>query len=135
MPGIGPAPKDPGRRRRRNEPARGEWTELAPLAEPVLPELSPLDDEDWSPGTRAMWDAWRVDPVTAQWSPADIAFAIDTIYLHQRMTPSTANEIRLRMDALGLTPKGKRDLRWKITAETRQAEVKPMPQPRRLRAV
>jgi len=134
MAGRGPAPKEHGRRRR-NAPQRGEWVELAPLEEPVLGELPELEGEVWTPGARMLWDAWRSDPVTAQWSPADVAFAIDTIFLRQRMTPSTANEIRLRMDALGLTPKGKRDLRWKISSEERAAEVRSLPQPRRLRAV
>ncbi len=65
------------------------------------------------------WSAWRSDPVTAQYSEADISFALDTIALHNAMTPSSANEVRLRMDALGLTPKGKRDLRWRVVVEAR----------------
>lgn len=137
--GRGPAPKDPGARRRRNEPARGEWVDLEPLAEPVLPELPPLEGEEWPENTRSTWEAWRRDPVSAQWTPADVAFALDTILLHAGMTPSNASEVRLRMDALGLTPKGKRDLRWRVVAA--EAEVVPlrkrgkMPQQRRLRAV
>lgn len=113
MAGNGPAPADT--RRRRNEPARGEWVDLAPLEESVLPELPELaDDENWRLQTIATWAAWSRDPVTALWSPADIAHALDTILLHNQMTASSANEVRLRMDGLGLTPKGKRDLRWRI---------------------
>lgn len=131
MAGRGRAPQE--NRRRRNVPARGEWVDLDPLEQSVLPELP---EGEWRPETVAMWEAWRMDPVSAEWSPADVAFALDTIRLHNVMlNASGANEVRLRMDSLGLTPKGKRDLRWRISkAEPELAEVKPMPG-RKLRAV
>ena len=132
MAGRGPAPKEG--RRRRNAPARGEWVELPPLEQAVLDELPELEDDVWRPETVSLWEAWRADPVTALWSPADRAFALDTLILHNEMTASGASEIRLRMDSLGLTPKGKRDLRWRIVGEA-PAEEKPVVQPRRLRAV
>ncbi len=122
MAGTGPAPAE--QRRRRNEPARGDWVDLEPLAAPVLPVLPELparmDGEDWSPMTRMTWEAWRQDPVTAQWSPSDRAYALDTIKLYDGMTASSANEVRIRMDGLGLTPKGKRDLRWRVPAADEQ---------------
>lgn len=123
---------------------RGEWVDLpAVVEEPILPPLPPLDGEEWSANTISAWEAWRRDPVTTQWTESDIAYAHDTIMLHNVMTPSTASEVRLRMDALGLTPKGKRDLRWR-TAQQQELEAsqgaKPaprrkMPQRQRLRAV
>lgn len=127
MAGNGPAPAPKETRRRRNEPTRGDWVDLAPLEQPVLPELPELEDGEWRLQTLATWAAWRVDPVTALWSPADVAHALDTILLHNGMTASTANEVRLRMDGLGLTPKGKRDLRWRIAApeEERPARRRP----------
>ncbi len=114
MAGHGPAPAE--KRRRRNEPARGEWVDLPPLEGPILPELPEIEG-GWRIDTLAAWEAWRSDPVTSQYSPADIAYALDTIKLHQVMTAQSASEVRLRMDALGLTPKGKRDLRWRVTEE------------------
>lgn len=114
MAGTGPAPQEA--RRRRNEPARGEWVDLLPLDAPVLPELpEKADGEPWSQRARLTWAAWRADPVTVMWSPADVAYALDAIVLYEGMSPSSANEVRLRMDGLGLTPKGKRDLRWRVT--------------------
>lgn len=121
MAGIGPAPKDPKQRRNHHEPRRGEWVDLGPLEAPVLPELP---EGEWTEATKATWAAWRVDPVTAQWSPADVAHAMDTIRLHNAMTASSANEVRLRMDGLGLTPKGKRDLRWRISEDAVAAPVR-----------
>jgi hypothetical protein len=114
MAGHGPAPADT--RRRANEPARGDWVDLHPLDKPVL---SALPRGKWRAETRQAWEAWRKDPVTALWSPADVSFALDTIRLHNEMNASTANEVRLRMDGLGLTPKGKQDRRWRVV--TRQA--------------
>jgi hypothetical protein len=144
MAGKGPAPKE--NRRRRNVPARGEWADLQPLDKPVLPVLpkaSPLRhpetdaDIGWPVETRDLWNAWRRDPVTSQWSPADVAYAFDTIRIHAVAPWKMANEIRLRMDALGLTPKGKRDLRWRVAADGDEREdEKPKLAPvRRLRAV
>lgn len=123
MAGRGSAPQ--AERRRRNEPARGEWIDLAPLERPVLPPLPKRRRGDgWPARVRATWSAWRADPVTAMWSPADVAYAFDAILLYEVMTPSSASEVRLRMDSLGLTPKGKRDLRWRIGTAPEQ-ELKP----------
>jgi hypothetical protein len=131
--GRGPAPKQG--RRRRNAPLRGDWVDLAPLEQPVLGELPELPGEVWREPTVAVWEAWRSDPVSAQWSAADVAFALDTITLHNAMTASSASEVRLRMDALGLTPKGKRDLRWRLVGQAESVRAKPLAAVRQLRAV
>ena len=122
MPGTGPAPSE--KRRRTNEPARGDWVELGPLEKSVLPDLPrrAKGEGAWPAMTRLAWESWRQDPVTSQYSISDIAYALDTIRLHAVMTPSTAGEVRLRMDALGLTPKGKRDNRWRITTDPPEPE-------------
>lgn len=124
MAGRGPAPAE--NRRRRNEPARGEWVDLPPLERPVLPELPErTDGEAWSGRAVTLWAAWRADPVTQVWSPADIAYALDTIALYEAAADSKPNEVRLRMDGLGLTPKGKRDLRYRVaSAPVEQQSVK-----------
>lgn len=115
MAGRGFAPKHPAQRRNHHPPQRGDWVDLPPLEKAVLPVLPKRQrGECWSARTRLVWDAWRQDPVTVMWSPADIAYALETIVLVEAMTPSSASEVRLRMDGLGLTPKGKRDLRWRI---------------------
>ena len=124
MAGNGPAPKMPEERRNTRAPQRGEWKDLFPLEKPVLPELP---DGDWPEVTVAVWAAWRSDPVTGEYSPADIAYALDTIRIHAAMTPSNASEVRLRADALGLTPKGKRDLRWRIAGDEPEQQRAPAP--------
>lgn len=138
MAGNGPPPKSRDARRRKNEPARGDWLELAPLDEPVLPVLPKRakGEGQWPAATRAAWNAWRSDPVTGQYGEADVSYALDTIRLHAVMTPQTAGEVRLRMDALGLTPKGRRDNRWRYAEPAEVVDHPASEKPeRQLRAV
>ena len=123
MAGMGPAPAE--NRRRRNEPARGDWVDLPPIDKPYLPEL-PDREEGWNETTRTTWELWRQDPATSQYTPGEIAYALDTIRLYDDMTAKGASEVRLRMDGLGLTPKGKKDLRYRVSADDQPAapEVK-----------
>lgn len=143
MAGNGPAPKK--NRQRRGLPDRGDWVQLAPLEEPILPELdtlpSPvidtLGEPQWSYLTRLLWDAWRESPVTAMWKADDVAMAIDTIFEHAKlnadppMRSAQPSELRIRQEALGLTTKGRQDRRWLLPDETApdddtpDAEVKP----------
>lgn len=118
MAGRGPAPAET--RRRSNAPARGDWVYLPPLEKPVLPALPKRAKATgtWSARTRAAWAAWRTDRVTGEYSPADIQAAIDLAYLYEEWVrgADVAAEIRQRQDRLGLNPKGKRDLRWKVAS-------------------
>jgi hypothetical protein len=141
MAGRGPTPKAEGQRRRRNEPMRGEWVDLGPLEAPVLPEMT-----DLFPRAQALYDAWRLDPITATFGPSEIAATVELAHLtdefatggdpdlkFQRVTPS---ELRLRMDGLGLTAKGKRDLRVRLVSEVEDAPAAaPAAEVRSLRAV
>jgi hypothetical protein len=124
MPGV--APKLPEQRRRYNQPARAEWVELKPLEQPVLPAAN----RDWSANARRAWMAWRRDPVTTQWGPADVQYARELARLYDKLP---YHEQRLRMGELGLSPKGKRDLRWRTPEEVKTiAEQAPV---KRLRVV
>lgn len=106
----GPAPKPKHRRVGRSEPLRGEWIDLEPIDKPVLPAADP----DWTEHVKFLWSWWEQDPVTTQYGPADVAAILELAYCFDDLQPS---EQRLRMDSLGLTPKGKRDLRWRTPAE------------------
>lgn len=119
----GPAPKDPSKRRNRSAPLRGEWVDLPELAKPILPELP---EGEWSERTKNAWQMWREDPATGQLTKAGIAAAIDAIYLYEEFVQGEtklAAELRLRMDGLGLTPKGKRDLRWRTKQDAKVEEL------------
>jgi hypothetical protein len=122
----GPAPKDPSQRRRRNAPARGEWVDLPELDKPVLPDLP---EGDWSKRTEDAWSRWRSDPATTQYSPAAISQAINLLYLYEGWVRGDEkySEVRLTMDGLGLTPKGKRDLRWRAPEEVKEEPARTRP--------
>src|SRR4051812_8557067 len=119
-PGLAPKPKE--QRRRYNQPARGEWVDLEPLEEPILPEYLPI----FTVPAR-LWNAWRQDAVTSQYGEADMA-AIGELAVEWEER-SFADRDRM-MDKLGLTPKGKRDLRWRTPNEVKtikkQAEKAPV---------
>jgi hypothetical protein len=140
----GPFPKFPEQRRNRTTPARGEWVELEPLKEPVLPAYR----SEWRVFvaakdkngdairvrrgvSRPMWEAWRRSPVTSQFGPEDVAAAC---YLAEAFhTLSDASRLAL-MDRLGFTPRGKRDLRWRTPGrgeDHRRADAGQAPPPDR----
>lgn len=134
MAGNGPAPKL--NRQRRGAPVRGDWVQLEPLTETVLMDLDEIPAPDacegkWPYTSKLYWEAWQKSPVTAKWTEDDIALAIDTICAHAEAAcggrGAPPAEIRLRMESLGLTPKGRRDNRYLLPEESPPAEVHPLP--------
>lgn len=128
MAGNGPPPKDPALRRRRNAPTRGDWLDIPPesgLKAPALPKRA-RGTGPWSPSTRSAWIAWWRDGAATQWGSADRAAAMQLARLFEELERGElrlAAEVRLRMDGLGLTAKGKRDLRWRFFDEDAQVDV------------
>jgi hypothetical protein len=112
--GGSPALKPPEERRNRTPPHQGEWITLPPAEgfEPVIPPYKrSFEIEKW------MWDLWRADPVTSQWSSADLSLALDLAKRWKHLEPT---EHRLRMTQLGMTPPGRRALRWRTPLEEKQ---------------
>lgn len=148
MAGHGRAPKPPEQRRNRHEPQRGEWIDLPPVDAdaPVLPDLPkrPRGAGRWHPRVVAAWAAWRLDPATTQYGPAEIAAAVELAWVMDDMVRGGAatlvSAVQRRADGLGLTAKGKRDLRWRPPAgDVQDVEEEPVRHQaanvRRLRAV
>lgn len=102
---------------------RGDWIDVPPLARPVVGPLPRRTRAEgpWPARTREAWEAWRADPVTALYGPADRAFLLDLAFVHAHAITSgrvtALAEVRLRIDALGLSPKGRRDLRWRAAQD------------------
>lgn len=121
--GRGRAPKAPGQRRNHHEPQRGDWTPLPPLKKPTLPPLPKRTamEGPWHARTKSAWSAWRKDPATGMYGPAEIQLAIDLAYVYEEWVrnggSNIAAEIRQRQDGLGLSPKGKQDRRWRAVTE------------------
>jgi hypothetical protein len=115
MAGTGRPPKGIGNRRRYGSPVRGEWVDLeAEVTEPVLPPFHPeMTVPQW------LWEAWMWSPVTLLYGRDDIAYICELGHRYALMKDA---EQRVRMDALGLTPKGKRDLRLRTPLDREMQE-------------
>lgn len=116
----GPAPKDPAFRARTNVPERGEWLDLPTLSRSVLPGLPrrARGDGPWSSRTRRMWRGWKADWATGRFGASEIAMTVELAFLFEDAVraskPAMWAETRQWMDRLGLTLKGKRDLRLRL---------------------
>lgn len=112
MAGKGPAPKDG--RRRRNVPARGEIV-TAP-AEGWQHGKVPAAPAGLMPASRGAWSTWFKAWFAAFWTPSDLPGLRQVIRLYDQVERGVfqrSSELRLQMDAYGITPKGQQDRRWK----------------------
>ena len=116
---AGPAPKK--HRQHRMKPTHGEYVRLEPLKKPVLEKLG----DRHTPLAKAYWEAWRQDPVTATWTPTEVALALHVLELIDTDPVDKAAEIRIRIDGLALSPKGRRDARLLLPDEDEPEEDKP----------
>jgi hypothetical protein len=79
-----------------------------------------------------MWSAWRADWVTGVYGSAEIAMAVELAYVYEDAVrdskPTRWSECRQWMDRLGLTMKGKRDLRLRLGVPQQQV-IRPPVEP------
>jgi hypothetical protein len=66
-----------------------------------------------------MWDLWRQDPVTAQWSPGDLALILD---LGEHFYAIKQADRLRTLTVLGLNAAGRRNLRLRIPVESQRYE-------------
>lgn len=135
MAGKGPAPKKPAERRNRTAPARGEWVTL-----PVEPYSGDRPDLPRVKGgllkaTKETWDTWWRSPMAHMWTTSDWPILTQLIVMTDRITRALARgeffqgyasmvtEARHLRDQLGITEKGRQDLRWELSGHrSRDAE-------------
>lgn len=120
MAGQGAAPKPADQRRTRHVPQRGDWVDLPARRSGSIPKGAP----GWKPRTLQAWRAWWRDPAATQWTDADRE-AVWAVAELMESWPRNAAEIRLRCDLLGLSQKGKRDMRWRVVLEDEPVVVRP----------
>jgi hypothetical protein len=158
MAGMGPPPKDPKLRQRRNHYPGGATLQMpvigtttAPIDEKPAPDLPPraVGDVPWHPDTLAFWREVWASPMASEFIAADVHGLVLVARLIDKFNygdVSLAAEIRLQRQCFGLTPLDRRRLQWEIergeSAEKRRRHHPPaVPQtgvrdPRRtLRAV
>lgn len=139
----GPAPTHKDQRRRRNKPASGDWVVLPVENDGPVPELPKLKGVRWLKTTREWWMTIWASPMATQWQEADVPGLVEMAMFRQQMFETDRLEERLKLadqvqkrgDKYGLTPKGRKDLRWVVTEEDAEsAGVTPLAPVRRLRA-
>ena len=126
MAGQGFAPKLPDQRRNKAAPMRGEWVDISRR----VGEVPPLPEGEWHPRAARSWALWWTDPAASQWTEAQEGEVVELLALTDefwRGSTVRANEMRLRADGLGLTQKGKRDLRWRVVEAEVDAPAPPKP--------
>lgn len=127
---AGPAPKNRSSRRRRNEPARGEWVTLPTDPLPDAPSLPrPTPKGGWGVQAKRAWKLWWGDPVVHMWSESDAESVEELVMMvhefYESPSASALTQIRLIKKSLGLSPDGRKDLRWQYADEV-EAEVTPL---------
>ena len=134
MAGVGPAPKDPNRRARRNAGSVAlRVITAAPTAQPDLPDFDVVVKIDgqmvstefvWPERTREWWRMWGESPLSDEFTQTDWDFLLDTAVLHARYwkgDSSSAGELRLRVAKFGATPEDRARLRIQF-AQADEAE-------------
>ncbi len=122
MAGIGPAPKDPNARARRNKAGAPQTVLRFQHAEPPeLPDfrINSGGDEGlvefvWPERTREWWDTWVASPQAEHFSSTDWEFLLDTALIHAKVwngDTSVAAELRLRVAKFGATMEDRARLR------------------------
>lgn len=124
MAGMGPPPKDPKLRQRRNRqgstqatlhivpPDAGESAVLTPELPVRVPGVTP-----WHPETLVFWREVWASPMAAEYIAADVPGLVILAQLIDRFNygdPDLAAEIRLQRQCFGLTPLDRRRLQWEI---------------------
>ena len=119
----GPAPRGPGKTRRRNTEV---WVTLPAAGRqeppPALPGVRP-----WLPTTVEWWNAIWASPMATQWSASDIptlqrlAALVDGALFDP--DPRAGAEIRQLEDRFGLSPQARLKLRWVIADQAADAET------------
>lgn len=131
MAGVGPPPKDPSKRARRNqEVAQLRVVEVEAAVQPDLPEFDTQVKVDgelemvpfvWPSATRTWWAMLAMHPLKGEFTELDWSYLLDTALIHAQMWQGDiklASEIRLREAKYGFTPEDRARLRIQFAQAT-----------------
>lgn len=135
MAGMGPPPKDPSKRARKNADVLPLRVVPAIVAErPELPEFDIDVEVDgqlvsrrfvWPPATRSWWGMLEFHPLKHEFTDMDWSYLLDTALLHAAYWQGElrhAPELRLREAKYGFTPEDRARLRIQF-AQATEAEI------------
>ena len=115
-----PAPKDKDQRVNRHKPKTGEWVVLPKSHDAKPPPLPAVKNIRWKKADKDWWATiWR-SPMASQWQESEVFGLVDLAVLRHEFLEGDlrlAEKITAKSDKFGLTPKGRKDLRWVITDE------------------
>jgi len=139
MAGVGPAPKDPNKRARRNKDGvPGTELPFVHAEQPPLPRMGPKFR--WPATTRRWWEMWGGSAQAQLMTATDWSFLLDTALLHARFwcgDPSVAGELRLRVAKFGATIEDRARLRitFAVADKAEGGQRPPAPSSRERRGV
>lgn len=116
----GPAPKSKDQRRNRHKPKTGDWVVLPKTHDATPPALPAVKGFRWLKSTKDWWAAIWKSPMASQWQESDVFGLVELAMLRQSFLEGDlrlAEKITVKSDKFGLTPKGRKDLRWVVTDE------------------
>lgn len=126
MAGVGPPPKDPAKRARRNKDSQAQTILRFEQAEaPDLPEFRIKSESGrlvkfrWPPRTVEWWAKWVASPQAEHFSSTDWEELLTTALVHARVWSgdlSAAPELRLRVAKFGATMEDRARLRMQFAA-------------------
>lgn len=144
MAGIGPPPKDPSRRARRNKDSQSQtllrFEKAAPLELPTFEvEVDgALITWQWPTRTVEWWNTWVRSPQAEHFGSTDWQFLLDTALIHAQFWKGDlqlAGELRLRVAKFGATMEDRARLRMQFAAadeaDSRRPERAPSSRERR----
>jgi hypothetical protein len=128
MAGMGPPPKDPKLRQRRNRPPVTQATLRMPPVDPPADSQDPAPsapqlplrgpgETPWHPDTLTFWKEVWASPMAPEYIAADIPGLVIVARLIDKFNYGAvelAGEIRLQRQCFGLTPLDRRRLQWEI---------------------
>lgn len=126
MAGMGPPPKDPGKRARTNrDPVAQTVLRFEKAEAPDLPDFRIKNDDGrsvkfrWPPRTVEWWEKWKASPQAEHFSSTDWEELLTTALVHARVWSgdlSAAPELRLRVAKFGATMEDRARLRMQFAA-------------------
>ena len=132
MAGVGPPPKDPKRRARKNSDPVPQTVLRHEVAEaPALPDFRVERDGElvefvWPERTREWWQMWEESPQAEHFGSTDWEFLLDTALIHAKVWRgdlSALPELRLRVAKFGATMEDRARLRM-VFAAADEADAK-----------
>ena len=121
MAGMGPAPKQTGRKVGNHKAQQMTTIEFVPGEQPELPE-----EINWPKRTQEWWAMWAESPLSKTFGQTDWDFLLDTAILHAAYwmgDMSAAAELRIRVAKFGATPEDRARLRIQF-AEADERDVR-----------